>query len=120
MTWSKGQSGNPKGRPKGGNTLAAAIRRKVDPDELVEEVMRTMKETTSEATRMACVKFLTEWSESKPAQKLEVGHAGEFEQLSDADLQAEIELVDKELAQLADGDDDGAENGGIEDAEIVE
>src|SRR5262245_37592694 len=39
--WAKGQSGNPAGRPKG---IAAAVKARVDPDELVEILLEVARD----------------------------------------------------------------------------
>lgn len=52
MTYKPGESGNPHGRPKVGLTLAEAIRNKVDPAELVEDLWKRHKKGQLKATEI--------------------------------------------------------------------
>ena len=120
MVWKKGESGNPKGRPRKGNALAEIIRARIDPTEMVDQVWRLATESTSEVTRMSALSWLADRGYRRPAQRVEVGGAGDFEALELGEIEAAIEnrmahleLVEKRLALLEAGEP-------IEDAEIVE
>ncbi len=88
MTWKKGETGNMKGRPRSGTSLAEVIRRKVDPEKMVEELEKIATESPSEQTRMRAIELLMERGWKKPAQVLEVGPANEFEDLTNEEIAA--------------------------------
>jgi hypothetical protein len=96
MGWKKGQSGNPKGRPKTGNSLTDAIRRKVDPDFLTDKLLDILERSPSEQTKLRAIELLSERGWKKPAQVLEVGPSDPYEDLSDdelAQLKAEKQAI---------------------------
>ena len=47
--WKQGQSGNAKGRPRVGDSLAARVRATVDPDELIAAVVAVMRDPYAKA-----------------------------------------------------------------------
>lgn len=112
MGWKKGQSGNPSGRPRSGNSLAEAIRRKLDPDEVVEKLWEIAQTSPSEQTRLRALELLMERGFKKPAAVIEVGPANPYEDLTHeeltalkADLRARLaEMSDEPAALLVEGD----------------
>lgn len=99
MSWKKGQSGNSKGRPRSGHSLADAIRRKVDPEQFVEELLKIAATSPSDQTRLRAMEMLMERGWKKPAQTIEVGPVTDYDELSDEELQA---LEEETVAELAD------------------
>lgn len=100
MAWKKGQSGNAKGRPRTGHSLAEAIRRKCDPETFVAELLKIAQTSPSDQTRLRAMEMLMERGWKKPAQVLEVGPATDYDELSDEELDAlEADTV-AELAEV--------------------
>lgn len=100
MAWKKGESGNPKGRPRSGNSLAEAIRRLVDPDDVAKELWAIAQTSPSDQTRLRAMEIVLGFGYKKPAQVLEVGPADPFEDMSEDELRALIAEDDAQLAQL--------------------
>jgi hypothetical protein len=86
MAWRKGQSGNPGGRPKGGNGLAEVIRKKLDPEVVFQKLWDIAENAPSEQTRLRALELLMERGWKKPAQVVEVGPTDPFEDMSDEEL----------------------------------
>lgn len=97
MKWKAGQTGNSKGRPRSGHSLAEAIRRKVDPDQFVDDLVKIAHTSPSDQTRLRAMEMLMERGWKKPAQTIEVGPATDYDDLSDQEL---AELEAETLAEL--------------------
>ena len=67
MPWKQGQSGNPNGRPRKGNTLTEALTEHVDKDELAGVLYRLALEGN-----VAAIKYIYDRSEGTPQQHLHV------------------------------------------------
>ena len=72
MSWKKGQSGNPRGRPKRGQTFADEIRRQAqlrDPESRKTARQRLVARLFADAIEgdVAAARTLLEWSDGKPA-----------------------------------------------------
>jgi hypothetical protein len=102
MAWKKGESGNAKGRPRSGNSLAEAIRRNLDPDDVYKSLKDIADNSPSDQTRLRALEMLMGFGYKKPAQVLEVGPADPFEDMSEEELRALIAADDAELAQIED------------------
>ena len=107
MAWKKGETGNPKGRPKTAGSLAEAIRRTVDPDEVVAKLLKIAQDSPSDQTKLRALEILLERGYKKPAQVIEVGPADPFEDMSEEELRALIAEDDRALedveAELVEG-----------------
>lgn len=79
--WLPGATGNPKGRPRKGSSLAEAIRAKVDPAALVEIALAIAQDKASPALQLQALQFLAGAGFVKPEQRHEVlvGAAGDDE-----------------------------------------
>jgi hypothetical protein len=99
MAWKKGETGNAKGRPKNGNSLAEAIRRTVDPDEVVRKLMKIAEDSPSDQTKLRALEILLERGYKKPAQVLEVGPADPFEDMTDEELALRTAEIKARLAE---------------------
>lgn len=53
MAWEKGQSGNPAGRPKKGNTLTDALEAKLDKEMLAEKLLELVNDGDFQAIKYA-------------------------------------------------------------------
>lgn len=108
MAWKKGETGNPKGRPKTAGSLAEAIRRTVDPDEVVAKLLKIAQDSPSDQTKLRALEILLERGYKKPAQVIEVGPADPFEDMSEDELRALIAEDDRALedveAELVEGE----------------
>jgi len=65
--WEKGKLGNPKGRPRKGNTMTEALTEHVDKDELAAVLYRLALEGN-----VAAIKYIYDRSEGTPQQHLHV------------------------------------------------
>ena len=61
--WKPGQSGNPKGRPKKGETVTDAIRDKIGPELLAEKLLELV-----EAGDLAAIKYATDRQDGRPIE----------------------------------------------------
>lgn len=123
--WKKGQSGNPKGRPRRGNALAEAIRRYCDPQELVAVVYKMATESLSETTKLAACEWLAKNGYEKPAHRIEIGAAGAYEALEVDELESSLHETRAMIASLqkalaAHGEQPLALPPAVTEAEIVE
>lgn len=100
MAWKKGETGNPKGRPKTAGSLAEAIRRTVDPDEVVAKLLKIAQDSPSDQTKLRALEILLERGYKKPAQVIEVGPADPFEDMSEDELRALIAEDDRALEDV--------------------
>lgn len=100
MTWKKGETGNPKGRPRSGNALTEAIRRKVNVDDFLDDLIRIAKESPSDQTRLRAMEILSSLGWKKPAQVVEVGPSDPYEDYTEDELKALIAEDDEELAEI--------------------
>ena len=92
----KGQSGNPAGRPRKGNTLAEAIRSGVSPEKIYQRVLEILA-SDDEKAAMQAANFLADRGWGKAPQTLEVTSEGGVVAGLDAS-----KLSDEELARLQD------------------
>lgn len=114
MAWKPGQSGNPGGRPRSGNSLAEVIRRNVDPQKLVEELERIANTSPSDQTRLRAIELLMARGWKAPAQVVEVGPSDPFEDLTNVELserKREILARIEARKQLTEGE---ADSNGLE------
>jgi hypothetical protein len=87
--WQPGQSGNPAGRPKRGESLAEIVRRSVDPHELVDTLLSIARSVGAKSSdRIAAVGLIMDRGWGKPLAQVEVT--------------ARQELVEPELASRLD------------------
>lgn len=125
MAWKKGESGNLKGRPRSGNSLAEAIRRKLDPDDVVEKLWEIAQTSPSDQTRLRAMEILLSSGYKKPAQVIEVGPADPFEDMSEEELRALIDQDDAQIAELEAGSEPnpalvGGQSGSVGGASAAE
>lgn len=97
--WQPGQSGNPRGRKPGPQTLASALREEFPIEEL-RRAAREMMNSSNEDVRFKTLLHIFDRCHGKVADKLEVGGPGT---LDDAIARAE-ELTDAQLEELVEID----------------
>ena len=87
MTWKKGQSGNPSGRPKvAGEVQELARQHTAEAINTLVAILRNAK--APPAARALAANSLLDRGYRRPAQSLDVGIRKTFEEMSDADLLA--------------------------------
>jgi hypothetical protein len=67
--WQKGQSGNPAGRAKKGETLTDALREHIDRDELADLLLREAR-----AGNVAAMKYCYDRVDGQPRQHIEMSN----------------------------------------------
>jgi hypothetical protein len=67
-----GPSLNPHGRPRRGQSIAEAIRRRVDPDRIAELAEQLAESAESETVRLAALSFLADRSEGRPVSTIDM------------------------------------------------
>lgn len=94
MPWVKGQSGNPKGRPRTGMALATTIQRMVNPEEMVTLVLERVRGAGyAEKDKQWALDWLAKQGFKLPAQVVEVAQVEldaetDVEQMSTAELES--------------------------------
>ena len=68
--WQKGQSGNPKGRPKRGHALTDALKEKIDKDQLPQVLIKM----ATEEGNFQAARYIYDRLEGMPTQKQELEH----------------------------------------------
>jgi hypothetical protein len=117
-SWVKGQSGNPRGRPRRGDALAEAIRERVEPDRLIDVALAIIdSEAAPASVKLQAAQFLAERGYSRPAERTELA-VGPFAsdddddprlaRLSVAQLRQLAEVERRREQILSKADDDGA------------
>ena len=91
----KGQSGNPGGRKKDSGVKALAREYTVEAIETLGRILRDAKATPSAQVQAATALLDRGWG--KPLAQVEVGSAGEFERLTDAELD---DFIEASMAKL--------------------
>ena len=105
IPWQPGQSGNPGGRPKQDKSVKLLARQfTAEAIQTLAEVMRDTGAATS--ARVGAAQVLLDRGHGRPLQQLEVGEAGAFADLEEAELDAAIAKMGEQLAMLT-KDDDG-------------
>jgi hypothetical protein len=99
----KGQSGNPSGRPKVDKTVKALAREFTD-----ASIRRlgsiVMDDNASPSAQVQAATALLDRGWGKPLQQVEVGEAGAFSDMSEADLDRYIEEAARKLSILTASD----------------
>lgn len=103
--WKKGQSGNPNGRPKKGQTLTDLANEYLNGTEPGEKVTRKEQFVRSVAVMakkgdMAAIRLIWNYIDGMPVQKTEIDgqiRTRDFEDLSDEELQ---ELFNEKIRKL--------------------
>jgi hypothetical protein len=104
IPWQKGQSGNPGGRAKQDKSVKLLARQyTAEAIKTLAEVMRDTGAATS--ARVGAAQVLLDRGHGKPLQQLEVGEAGAFADLEEAELDAAIAKMGAQLALLTRDDD---------------
>ena len=107
MVWKPGQSGNPRGRPPKNRELVDTIKAKIeegDNNKVVNKLWGIIESSSDEKAVIEAGKLLMAYGYGKPVQRKELSGPGggaimltaarkEIAELSDADLEAELELV---------------------------
>ena len=70
--WPPGVSGNPNGRPRKGDALSEAIRRRCEPDELVDIALKIARSAKQESIRLQALQWLRDSGFTKPAERHEL------------------------------------------------
>jgi len=70
MTFKKGQSGNPGGRPKNDNVLVALAKAKTP--EAFKEILRLLKYSEEDSIRLGCAKTIFEYGFGKPRMEVDL------------------------------------------------
>jgi hypothetical protein len=105
----KGQSGNPRGRPRANTALAEMIRRNTPIRELVARIVEIALHSHSESESIQAATWLAERGFKKPAQVIEVAQVdAEFDGMSLDELELEEARTRAELS------------GEIIDVEVIE
>jgi len=103
--WQPGQSGNPGGRQRQDKSVKLLARQyTAEAIKTLADVMRDVGAPTS--ARVGAAQVLLDRGHGKPLQQLEVGEAGAFADLEEAELDAAIAKMGEQLAMLT-KDDDG-------------
>lgn len=95
-----GNRANPSGRPKQNKTLKALA------VEQTETAIRTLveickdKHCKSPSARVQAAQALLDRGHGKPLQQIEIGEAGAFSDLSEAELDRFIEITAQQLRQI--------------------
>jgi hypothetical protein len=101
--WKSGQSGNPKGRPKSGESLSEAVRAHVTPKALIDRMKWLADNAESEMVRFHAVNWLADRGHGKAPQEVVISKknpfAGKVKGLSIAQLEV-IATIDDELFEL--------------------
>lgn len=113
VTWKKGQSGNPLGRPRNALSLAAAVRDMVDPEEIAEFATRIMRdEQLPISERWKAAEFLSDRGWGKPVAPVVLDGLGEgkaaalrLDVFSESDLAALEALLLRATGQDEPADD---------------
>jgi hypothetical protein len=96
-----GVSGNPRGRPKRGASLAERIRETVDPNELIEFLLTTMRSPgVNRRERVAACQALFDRGWGKPLQSIELD-ASLSNEPAHAGVQARLRHVSDEALEQA-------------------
>jgi hypothetical protein len=76
--WKPGQSGNPKGRPKSGESLAEALRGAVSPKALLDRMKWLADHAESETVRFHAISWLAERGWGKAPQVVTVNEGNPY------------------------------------------
>lgn len=93
--WASGASGNPRGRPRRGDSLAECLREKIPNEQIVEKATALLA-SKNESTVLQALQFVAQYSGHKPPERHEV-RAGSIDEPEDLSM-----LTNEQLAELAD------------------
>ncbi len=70
-SWKPGQSGNPKGRAKRGETMTDALKVKADKDEIADKLIALANDGD-----LAALKYIYDRIDGKPRESVDIEHSG--------------------------------------------
>ena len=92
MTWSKGQSGNPKGRPPNLNPMIdAAQKYAMEALKTAVEIMRNKKVYAS--TRLSACDTILDRAYGKPKQEVDIMHGRKASEMSDDEIAERLAVI---------------------------
>ena len=99
--WIKGQSGNPKGRPKRGNTLAEALREKGSAKELAELAWKAARAGEAWAIQLIFNRLEPVTTQLRLTHEVEHGEQLDYTKLSDAEIEQLENLLERAGSPIA-------------------
>jgi hypothetical protein len=93
--WIKGQSGNPKGRPKRGHTFTDALRAKGSPAELAEIAWKAARAGEAWAIQLIFNRLEPQPTQLKLTHEVENGQQLDYTKLSDTEIEQLESLLER-------------------------
>lgn len=106
-SWKAGQSGNPNGRPRKGESLSEVVRAEVSPLAITKRMQRLADHAESETVRYHALNWLAERGHGKTIERRELAVAHTFaddaprplQEMSDEELERELAEAEEAKAQ---------------------
>lgn len=117
-SWKAGQSGNPKGRPRSGESLAEVVRSEVSQVAIIKRMQRLADSAESETVRYHALSWLAERGYGKAPQEVIVHQGNEYarrvrgKDLSITQLEA-LAALDEPVDVDEPPESDGASSAGL-------